>query len=93
MSPAWGLVLTGIMTALAVAGLIWRDGRRDGRTDTILERLTAIAEDHETRLRDVEHGSRARRRSSLQPPRRGNATSAASPPGRRRPASPPPGPP
>ena len=55
MSSAWAAVLAGGgMTVLAFATLIWRDGRRDGRTDTILERLTDLAEDHETRIRAIE---------------------------------------
>lgn len=64
MSSNWAAVLVaGLMIALSFAGLIWRDGRRDGRTDTILERLTGIAEDHETRLRAAELEAYRRRRA------------------------------
>jgi hypothetical protein len=76
VSSAWAaVVVSAIMLALLFAGLIWRDGRRDGRTDTILERLTGIAEDHEDRLRDLEHdplSARARptARRRTPPPRR-----------------------
>jgi hypothetical protein len=55
VSSAWAaIVVSAIMLALLFAGLIWRDGRRDGRTDTILERLADIAEDHEQRIRIIE---------------------------------------
>ena len=60
---SWAAVLiTGIMMLLGAGGLVWRDGRRDGRTDTILERLTDLAEDHETRLRGLEDTERGRPR-------------------------------
>jgi len=56
MSSGWAAaIFTGVMMLAAVAGLIWRDGRRDGRTDAILQRLAEIAGDHEHRLRSVEH--------------------------------------
>ena len=59
MSSAWAAVaVAGLMMMLAVAGLVWRDGRRDGRLDAILERLTEITADHESRLRVVERPGR-----------------------------------
>ena len=51
--------LSALVLGLAVgacAGVIWHGGRREGRTDAILERLTAIADDHESR-RGVERGT------------------------------------
>lgn len=55
MSPtAAGLLVAVIGTLITIAAIVWRDGRRDGRVDAVLERLTHIAEDHEIRLRAVE---------------------------------------
>lgn len=52
---AWlaALVPTAALAGAAV-GSIWRGGRRDGKIDTVLEQLTKMAQDHETRLRNVE---------------------------------------
>lgn len=55
MSSAWAAVMAAaLMAALMFAGLIWRDGRRDGKIDTLLEELTRIGRDHEDRLRAIE---------------------------------------
>lgn len=56
----WAALSALVSAGLAVgacAGVIWHGGRREGRTDAILERLTAIADDHESRLRGVERGT------------------------------------
>jgi hypothetical protein len=42
------------MAALMFAGLIWRDGRRDGKIDTLLEEIIRLSRDHETRIRAIE---------------------------------------
>lgn len=56
MNSAWAAVLVALfMMLLAIAGLVWRDGRRDGRLDAILEQLTKITGDHEDRIRAIEH--------------------------------------
>jgi hypothetical protein len=55
MSAAW--ISACVATAMAfgvIAGALWRGGRRDGKIDAVLEELTRIASDHETRLRVVE---------------------------------------
>ena len=61
---AW---LAALVPAAALAGAacgaIWRGGRRDGKIDAVLEQLTKIAQDHETRLRLVELDAAARRHS------------------------------
>lgn len=59
-----GWVAAGIATLVAGASflrMIWVGGRRDGKIDAILERLTDGQEDHEKRLRLIEL-SQARRR-------------------------------
>lgn len=63
MNAAWASVIAGFAAVAGTgAGVLWRGGRRDGRVDAVLERLTDIAEDHEERIRIVEHGRpRARR--------------------------------
>ena len=64
MNAAWaGVLATVALVAGGGLGAIWRGGRRDGKIDAILEHLTKMAEDHETRLRNVELLT-ARRRSS-----------------------------
>jgi hypothetical protein len=55
VSAAWAGVIAAFgMLAGVVAGGLWRGGRRDGKVDAVLEHLTAMAADHETRLRLVE---------------------------------------
>ena len=55
MSSGWAAVLVAlVMMAGTGATVIWRDGRRDGRVDAVLERLTDLAEDHEGRIRGLE---------------------------------------
>jgi hypothetical protein len=55
MSAAWAAVLVAVVAACgSAATYIWRGGRREGRLDAILERLSGIAEDHESRIRAVE---------------------------------------
>lgn len=67
MSSGWAAAAVAIvMMGLTFAGFIWRTGRRDGRIDAVLERLTYLAEDHESRLRAVERGPVSQRR---RPPR------------------------
>ena len=59
MTASWASVLIAAIALLAsLIALVWRDGRRDGRTDAVLERLTDIIEDHEDRLRWQEQISR-----------------------------------
>jgi len=61
MTAQWLATTIGAsMAAAAAAAAIWRGGRRDGKIDAVLERLTSITEDHEDRLRVIE----------LRPPRR-----------------------
>ncbi len=43
-----------IVACAALLAAIYRRGRRDGKIDEVLERLTGIGEDHEVRLRDLE---------------------------------------
>jgi hypothetical protein len=52
MGAAWaGSIAAMIMCAGAVAGLVWRTGRRDGKVDQILENHEKTLTDHEQRLR------------------------------------------
>jgi hypothetical protein len=63
---AWAAIAALAAAAAAVgscAGVLWHGGRREGRVDAVLERLTQLGEDHEDRLRDVEHDVWARRRA------------------------------
>jgi hypothetical protein len=67
MSAAWGSVLVAVIaTAIMAGGLIWRDGRRDGKIDAVLERLTDLTEDLDDRVRILELRPARRRRH---PPR------------------------
>ena len=57
MTAAWASEL--IAAIVAICGMIitalragHREGAREGKIDAAIEKLTAIAEDHETRLRD-----------------------------------------
>jgi len=45
----------------AVAGAVWRGGRRDGKIDSVLELLTKITGDHEDRIRMLEEIRRGHR--------------------------------
>ena len=55
MTSGWAAVLVAlVMMTGTVAAVIWRGGRRDGRVDAVLERLTDLAEDHEGRIRTLE---------------------------------------
>ena len=59
MTSGWAAVLVAAaMMAGTITAVIWRGGRRDGRVDAVLERLTDLAEDHEERLRTLEHPRR-----------------------------------
>lgn len=59
---AWLVALVpAAALAGATGGAIWRGGRRDGKIDAVLEQLTKIVEDHETRLRLVEQQLSGRR--------------------------------
>lgn len=67
MSSGWAAAAVAIvMMGLTFAGFIWRTGRRDGRIDAVLERLTDLTEDHEVRLRIIERSPVPQRR---RPPR------------------------
>ncbi|MHB1595401.1 MAG: hypothetical protein ACYCO9_16460 [Streptosporangiaceae bacterium] len=56
MPVAWTEAGTGLLLMFAAAaGALWRGGRRDGKIDAVLERLTDISSDHEKRIRDLEH--------------------------------------
>jgi hypothetical protein len=56
---AWIAVgITGLVAAASFARALWLGGRRDGKIDAILERLTEGHEDHETRIRGLEYGRR-----------------------------------
>lgn len=60
---SWASVLVAVAALLGMAaGRLWGGGRREGRIDVILERLTEIAEDHEDRIRLVEQRPAERRR-------------------------------
>jgi hypothetical protein len=64
VNAAWaGVLVTVALVAGGGIGAIWRAGRRDGKVDAVLEQLTDIAQDHETRLRIVEHKRAPERRS------------------------------
>ena len=57
MGAAWDAIAalaTAAAAAGSCAGVLWHGGRREGRVDTVLEQLTAIIADHETRLRNIE---------------------------------------
>jgi hypothetical protein len=62
MSAAWAAVAISMcMLGAAIIGFIWRAGRRDGKLDTILEHVAELLDDHEDRIRDLEHERTARR--------------------------------
>lgn len=55
MSASWVTVLVALVVALGgAAAWLLREGRREGKLDAILERLTDIATDHEQRMRQLE---------------------------------------
>lgn len=55
-SAAWlSALAAAVVCLIALAGIVWRDGRRDGKLDAILNQLTQLGQDHETRLRLLEH--------------------------------------
>lgn len=61
-SATWLSAAATVFMALGVlVGMIWRSGKRDGKIDAVLERLTALTDDHEYRLRQLERrpGGRA----------------------------------
>ena len=61
MSPEWiAVAISGAGLLGILAGVLVRGGRRDGKIDAVLEQLTKIIEDHEGRIRVLEH-IRARR--------------------------------
>ena len=65
MTSGWAAVLVAAaMMGGTVIAVIWRGGRRDGRVDAVLERLTDLAEDHETRIRGLENPRRREGRHS-----------------------------
>lgn len=47
--------ISTVSLAVVLLTLVWRDGLNRGRVTTLLERLTDMAEDHEERIRDLEH--------------------------------------
>jgi hypothetical protein len=62
VSAAWaGSVIAMVTCVLAIAGLVYKAGRREGKLDEVLERLTDIADDHEDRLRALEPWGVSRR--------------------------------
>ena len=59
MTSAWaGVLVAALMLTAGLVGWVFRAGRRDGKLDAILERLTDVTEDHEGRLRTLEKGGR-----------------------------------
>jgi hypothetical protein len=57
---AWDALAALIAAGVAIgscAGVLWHGGRRQGQVDEILRRLTKLGEDHEERIRDLEHVS------------------------------------
>ena len=55
MSSGWAQFLVALVMMIGTAAVvIWRDGRRNGRVDAILERLALLGEDHEDRIRSLE---------------------------------------
>lgn len=62
MSATWiAIIIASLAPTSAIAVLIWRAGHWAGKIDSALERLTAIVEDQEDRIRFFE-GRRAHRR-------------------------------
>lgn len=58
MSASWASVIVAAVVAAAMlAGFLLREGRRTGKLDALLERLTVITEDHEARIRTLERDS------------------------------------
>lgn len=61
MTAEWASVMVAAIVAVTLmAGWMLREGRREGKLDAILERLTQMAEDHENRLRLLERIPRRR---------------------------------
>jgi hypothetical protein len=55
MTAAWAATWAAIGTIAGTSGgWLWRAGRREGKIDQILGQLTALAADHETRIRHLE---------------------------------------
>lgn len=55
MLAAWVTAGVAVVAMIStVIGAMWRGARRDGKIDAVLEQLTAIAGDHETRIRAIE---------------------------------------
>ena len=53
---AWVAAVAALAALIGTCGgVLWSGGRRDGKIDAILEQLASITQDHETRLRAVEH--------------------------------------
>ena len=64
MNSGWAAALTAFAALIGtLAGVLIRSGRRDGKIDAVLEQLTRITQDHETRLRVVERYQPQHRRS------------------------------
>lgn len=47
--------IAAVVAAAAAARAIWAGGRRDGTLEAILQRVTDILDDHENRIRLLEH--------------------------------------
>lgn len=55
-AAAWSAVLlSALLLAATLIGIVWRGGRRDGKLDAILDELRRIGADHEERIRALEH--------------------------------------
>ena len=64
MTAPWaGSIIATIMCAGSIATMVWRAGRRDGKVDQILEQLTAVAQDREQRIRDLQRDQWPARRA------------------------------
>jgi hypothetical protein len=64
VSSGWAAAIIATCMMLgSFAAILWRGGKRDGRIDAVLEQLTRIAGDHETRLRNVERWTPQHRRT------------------------------
>ena len=56
MTSGWAGALIALAALVGgLGGALWRGGRRDGKIDAVLEQLGRIVEDHEARLRIIEH--------------------------------------
>lgn len=61
-SAPWAEVLIALAGLLGVlAGRLWAAGRREGKIDTVLEHVVDILDDHENRIRVIEHRPPRRR--------------------------------